>query len=118
MVRVVPYLSITFLTYEETKRALNKSSNILSRNKNLNNIAAGSVAGLVAVTTTYPLDIVRARLALQTAGAADTAYKGVIDALRTIPKQEGFFALYKGMSATMMGVAPYQGLKFGAYEVL
>lgn len=27
-------------------------------------------------------------------------------------------ALYKGLSTTLVGAAPYQGLKFGAYEMM
>ena len=38
-------------------------------------------------------------------------YRGVIDALMTISRTEGVLALYKGLSATIMGVAPYAGLK-------
>ena len=40
------------------------------------------------------------------------------DALVMIAKEEGSVALYRGMAATMMGAAPYTGLKFGFYESL
>ena len=41
----------------------------------------------------------------------------MIDALRKIPKEEGFRTLYRGL-APCTGVGPYAGLKFGFYEAL
>jgi hypothetical protein len=113
VIRVVPYMSIQFAGYEEYKKLL-KGVGINS------NVAAGSLAGVTAVGCTYPLDTVRARMAMQaeasSSSAAKVQYKNVLDALITIGKTEGIGALYKGMSATMVGVGPYAGLKFGTYE--
>ena len=58
---------------------------------------------------TYPLDVIRARLAFQVAG--EILYTGVFDAFRVMMTQEGGFrALYKGIVPTMIGMAPYAGL--------
>eukprot|EP00729_Bicosta_minor_P007626 gene7627-28459_t len=64
--RVVPYLSTQFLCYEKYRRMLaggdgGKPSKLVS-------LGAGSTAGVTAVAITYPLDVVRARMALQTEG--------------------------------------------------
>lgn len=66
-------------------------------------VAAGSFAGVTAVTATYPLDLVRAQLALQDHGKV-RKYTGVIDALYKIPKQHGLSALYRGIGPTLVGV--------------
>jgi hypothetical protein len=109
VIRVVPYMSIQFAGYEEYKKLLGGSSNI----------AAGSLAGVTAVACTYPLDTVRARMAMQgESSGSKRPYKHVLDALLTIGKEEGAMSLYKGMFATMVGVAPYAGLKFGTYEAM
>ena len=42
-------------------------------------------------------------------------YTGVGNALVSIARKEGLRTLYRGMTATMGGVAPYTGLKFAAY---
>ena len=91
------------------------------------NLLAGSAAGMTAVVTTYPLDLVRARLAKQQTGLKSFKYKNMWDALINIPREEGrqtgdgrvrIQALYRGLAATMVGEAPYAGLKFCMYEAM
>jgi solute carrier family 25 protein 16 len=63
---------------------------------------------MTAVLLTYPLDVVRTRLAFQVAG--ETFYAGIVDALRVMVTREGGVpALYKGIVPTMLGMAPYAG---------
>ena len=65
--------------------------------------------GMTAVICTYPLDVIRARLAFQVAG--ETFYTGIYDAFRVMITQEGGLrALYRGIVPTMLGMAPYAGL--------
>eukprot|EP00123_Amoebidium_parasiticum_P010857 comp20364_c0_seq1/m.25723 comp20364_c0_seq1/g.25723 ORF comp20364_c0_seq1/g.25723 comp20364_c0_seq1/m.25723 type:complete len:298 (-) comp20364_c0_seq1:322-1215(-) len=115
--RVVPYMAITFLGYEEYKSSI--VHHFPNMNRELTNLTAGALGGLTGVAITYPLDVVRARLAAQSfMAASERTYTGMVNALVEIPKREGFRALYQGMSATMMGVAPYAGLKFATYEAM
>ena len=58
--RVLPYMSLTFLSYEEYRAAL-KSCGL---GKTGSTIAAGSAAGVTAVALTYPLDLARSRPSL------------------------------------------------------
>jgi len=113
VIRVIPYMSLTFLGYEKYN-GLYSNVNSLT----LRHLMAGSSAGVTAVLITYPLDLVRARLAMQERNALKHQYKGVFDALVTIPKRHGFAALYRGISPTLVGVAPYNGLKFAAYDAI
>lgn len=63
---------------------------------------------MTAVIFTYPLDVIRARLAFQVAG--ETFYTGIYDAFRVMLTQEGGLrALYRGIVPTMLGMAPYAG---------
>ena len=55
--RVLPYMSLTFLSFEEYRAAL-KSCGL---GKTGSTIAAGSAAGVTAVALTYPLDLARSR---------------------------------------------------------
>ena len=112
VIRVVPYLSAQFSAFEQTRALLAPSKGLSDTPRNL---IAGSVAGIAAVSLTYPLDVVRARMALQQMGRANTSYTGVGNALATIAQTEGIRGLYRGVSATLGGVAPYTGLKFAAY---
>lgn len=66
------------------------------------------------MSATYPLDMVRGRLTVQT----DQRYRGIVHAARTIIHEEGGRALYKGWLPSVIGVVPYVGLNFAVYETL
>ncbi|XP_065409529.1 DNA replication ATP-dependent helicase/nuclease DNA2 isoform X5 [Chrysemys picta bellii] len=62
--------------------------------------------GITAVICTYPLDMVRARLAFQVKG--EHKYTGIIHAFKTIyTKEGGFIGFYRGLMPTVVGMAPY-----------
>ena len=66
------------------------------------------IVGMTAVMATYPLDMIRARLAFQVAG--EDIYLGICHAFKVIvTKEGGFKALYRGIVPTMIGMVPYAG---------
>lgn len=74
----------------------------------------GGMAGITSVFATYPLDIVRTRLSIQSASFAelgDAARKelpGMYQTMIAMYKTEGgIMALYRGIVPTVAGVAPY-----------
>ncbi|RJE20194.1 Mitochondrial carrier protein [Aspergillus sclerotialis] len=87
-------------------------------------LVCGGAAGITSVTITYPLDIVRTRLSVQSASftalgrrEAGEALPGMFRTMVLIYKNEGgFIALYRGIIPTVTGVAPYVGLNFMTYE--
>lgn len=103
--RVMPYMSLTFLSYEEYKSSLQRAG----ASKTTCSLLAGSLAGITAVAITYPLDLVRASMATPT-----STHTSMAGAMRSIVEQRGVGALYSGISATLVGVAPYAGLKFAS----
>ena len=78
-------------------------------------LLCGGVAGITSVTVTYPLDIVRTRLSIQSASFADLGVRdpsqklpGMFTTIAMIYKNEGGTkALYRGIAPTVAGVAPY-----------
>ncbi|KAF2367499.1 Mitochondrial substrate/solute carrier [Trinorchestia longiramus] len=110
MVRIFPYAATQFTAFEVYKKHLNR---MFPDGGRLRSGVSGSMAGVTAVFLTYPLDIVRARLAFQ----VEKKYKGIAHAITTIVKQEGgVSALYRGFSATVCGMIPYAGLSFYCFE--
>jgi solute carrier family 25 (mitochondrial phosphate transporter), member 23/24/25/41 len=91
-------------------------------------LTAGAMAGITSVVMTYPLDITRTRLSVQssslatirspTPGATPTTKPpGMFPTIVQIYRTEGGIpALYRGLLPTVMGVAPYVGLNFAVYE--
>ncbi|XP_071808475.1 solute carrier family 25 member 16-like [Asterias amurensis] len=103
MVRTFPYGAIQFVAYDWFKKKTKKK------------LLSGSLAGVTAVIFTYPLDMVRARLAYQVQG--ECLYTGILHTCRSIWHQEGQFkALYRGVGPTLVGMIPYAGAAFYSYE--
>ena len=67
-----------------------------------------SILGSTAVMITYPLDVIRARLAFQVTG--EHVYSGIGHAFISIFKHEGVCrGLYRGIVPTLLGMVPYAG---------
>ena len=79
----------------------------------LRRLLCGGMAGITSVTCTYPLDIVRTRLSIQTAKFSGVQSggdkpRGMWTTMTLMYKEEGGFrALYRGIIPTVAGVAPY-----------
>ncbi|XP_077999448.1 solute carrier family 25 member 16-like [Glandiceps talaboti] len=112
MVRIFPYDSIKFGSYEQYKKL---TSYYLGPKNEIGKLLNGALAGVTAVTCTYPLDMIRARLAFQVKG--EHIYNGIIDAIKSIYKKEGGLrALYSGYTPTILGIMPYGALSFYTFE--
>ncbi|XP_078151458.1 mitochondrial adenine nucleotide transporter ADNT1-like isoform X3 [Carex rostrata] len=80
-------------------------------------LGAGACAGIIAMSATYPMDMVRGRITVQTE-KSPYQYRGMFHALSTVYREEGFRALYRGWLPSVIGVIPYVGLNFAVYETL
>lgn len=116
----LPYTSVNFYAYERYKNWLQSISGFESRRGNISadigvHFIGGGLAGVTAASVTYPLDLVRTRLAAQ---RNTMYYRGIWHAFGTICKEEGFWGLYKGLGATLLGVGPSIAISFSVYETL
>ncbi|KAL5126779.1 Mitochondrial substrate carrier family protein B [Glycine soja] len=116
----LPYSSVNFYSYEHYKKLLKMVPRLQSHRDNVSadlcvHFVGGGMAGITAATSTYPLDLVRTRLAAQT---NFTYYRGIWHALHTISKEEGIFGLYKGLGTTLLTVGPSIAISFSVYETL
>ncbi|XP_003380347.1 protein dif-1 [Trichinella spiralis] len=75
----------------------------------LRNFLAGGIGGVCCVVTGHPFDTIKVRL--QTASAA-TGGTSTLSCLKKTVVEEGVLALYKGMAAPVVGVAPLFALYF------
>ena len=109
------YGAVQFLAYRSTAQALNKLSDeegiyfpVLAKS-----FIAGSMAGTVATTATYPLDLLRTRFAAQ---GTEKVYDGLVGGIRDIARHEGMSGFFRGLGAGIGQVVPYMGLFFALYE--
>jgi len=123
--RIVPYAALHYMAYEEYRRWIILAFPNVEQGPVLD-LMAGSIAGGTAVICTYPLDLVRTKLAYQVKGAvnvgfreckpSEQVYKGIMDCVKTIYRQNGLKGIYRGMAPSLYGIFPYSGLKFYFYE--
>lgn len=113
MLRIFPYAAVQFFSFERFKELYKP----VTGNGNTTKIMAGSTAGVIAVLTTYPLDMLRARITFQIKG--ENNYNSVAHAIKTIYKSEGGVkGFYSGIKATVIGMIPYGGVSFGSFHAL
>ncbi|KJE90615.1 EF-hand domain-containing protein, variant [Capsaspora owczarzaki ATCC 30864] len=116
VIRMIPYSAVQFAAYEQYKKLLLTYPSPVDDLNTPRRLFAGAMAGITSVCATYPLDLIRTRLSAQGEGP-DRKYKGIYDCLRTILREEGGArGLFRGLSPTLMGVAPYVALNFTVYE--
>jgi len=121
---IFPYAGLKFYVYEELKRRVPKKH----EHSMLANLACGSLAGLVGQTFTYPLDVVRRQMQVQTLsinqnGASslqlmEPKFKGTLDGLVTIVQRQGWKQLFAGLSINYVKVVPSVAIGFATYDAM
>ncbi len=66
----------------------------------------------------YPFDLMRTRLAVQTAPSGQGAYRSLWSGMREVYAAGGIRAFYAGLWPTLVGIAPNAALAFATYEWL
>ncbi|XP_039033387.1 mitochondrial carrier protein CoAc2-like [Hibiscus syriacus] len=112
--RIVPYAALHYMAYEQYRRWI------------INSFPDITIAGGTAVLFTYPLDLVRTKLAYQVVGPpkinvkgvvnAEQVYNGILYCFSKTYKGSGLRGLYRGVAPSLYGIFPYAGLKFYFYE--
>ncbi|KAF2313432.1 hypothetical protein GH714_010963 [Hevea brasiliensis] len=90
--RIIPNSAVKFFSYEEaSKRILyiyrQQTGNDDAKLTPLLRLGAGACAGIIAMSATYPMDMVRGRLTVQTE-KSPRQYKGIFHALTTVLKEK------------------------------
>ncbi|GAB1314045.1 mitochondrial aspartate-glutamate transporter agc1 [Madurella fahalii] len=116
LLRDVPFSAIYFPTYSHLKRDVfgESPTNKLGV---LQLLTAGAIAGMPAAYLTTPCDVIKTRLQVE-ARKGDTTYTGLRHAAKTIWKEEGFRAFFKGGPARIFRSSPQFGFTLAAYELL
>jgi len=111
LARIVPYSAINFMSFEQYKRLLGVGK---PGSPGYRRFLAGSLAGTTGQLLTYPLDRARAVMAV----TPGKEYRNLFVVFIKIFRKEGFLALYRGLTPTLLGVIPYAGTSFYTYETL
>jgi len=120
--RIVPNSAVKFFSYEQASKGIlwlyrRQTGDEDAQLTPVLRLGAGACAGIIAMSATYPMDMVRGRITVQT-DKSPYQYRGMFHALGTVYREEGFRALYRGWLPSVIGVVPYVGLNFAVYESL
>lgn len=110
---LVPNWAIYFTAYGST-RALLRDTETFREHPSVTSMVASICAGVATVTATNPLWVVKVRLQTQLS-VSGAPYEGVAHAFSSLVRHEGFGALYKGLSASLLGVS-HAAVQFPLYE--
>ncbi|XP_036973752.1 calcium-binding mitochondrial carrier protein SCaMC-2-B isoform X2 [Acanthopagrus latus] len=111
VIKIAPESAIKFMAYEQIKRLIGSNQETLGIAERL---VAGSLAGAIAQSSIYPMEVLKTRLALRKTGQ----YSGILHCAKHIFQKEGVAAFYKGYVPNMLGIIPYAGIDLAVYETL
>ncbi|GBG88635.1 hypothetical protein CBR_g48166 [Chara braunii] len=119
VIGMIPYAGINFGVYDLLQEALKRAAGARNREVGvLSTMFCGMVASGVGMMVSFPLEVVRRRLQVQTLYGDQKMYKGMIDAILRILEEEGLAAFYKGWLPSAIKVVPAAAASFATYEVV
>ena len=77
-------------------------------------IIAGGIAGIVESTCCHPFDTVKTTMQLKNSRCVSA--QNPFNVASTIIKQDGFFSLYRGLTAVQLGITPKMAVRFSSFE--
>ncbi|RAL14843.1 coenzyme A transporter [Aspergillus homomorphus CBS 101889] len=120
LLRIFPYAAIKFLAYEQFRAVMIPSHD---KETPLRRLLSGSMAGITSVFFTYPLELIRVRLAFETKRTARSSFRGIFRQIyneRVTPPatassgvsstQAPVTATAEGVSAAVNKAVPRSGL--------
>ncbi|KAG2225857.1 hypothetical protein INT45_007101 [Circinella minor] len=120
LLRIFPYASIKFVALEQFRAILMPSK---VKETATRQFFAGSFAGITCVIFTYPLDLVRVRMAY-VVKQENRGRPSLVETCSQIYKEPAaasyskILNFYRGFFPTVAGIIPYAGVSFGAYHII
>jgi hypothetical protein len=100
ILRIFPFSAIEFFSFEFFKNKIIRGHE--NRQSSLKyTMICGALSGLTAITMTFPLDVARTRLAVDTANSS-VKESSLINSLSNLWKDGGIRGLYKGYSVAFI----------------
>ncbi|KAG6009124.1 hypothetical protein E4U21_003193 [Claviceps maximensis] len=129
LLRIFPYAGIKFLAYEQIRAKLIPQREYET---SLRRLLSGSLAGVTSVFFTYPLEVIRVRLAFETKRDGRSSLSSICrqiycetpvqankaPAAMAIPMapRRGLVNFYRGFYPTLLGMLPYAGMSFLTHD--
>lgn len=137
LLRIFPYAGVKFLAYEQIRGRIikNRAQETPGRR-----FMSGSLAGMVSVFCTYPLEVIRVRLAFETRAEQRSTLSSIIKRIysenspkvshnptnpvpatatqvaESVTPRSGLSNFFRGFSPTLIGMIPYAGASFLTHD--
>ncbi|CAM6001381.1 unnamed protein product [Sphagnum balticum] len=115
VIGVIPYAGVNYFVYGSL-RSLYKRCSKTDRVGNIQTLLIGSLAGAIASTSTFPLEVARKHMQVG-ALKGRVVYKGTLDALRGIAKERGLKGLYRGLGPSYLKLMPAAAMTLTAFGI-
>ncbi|KAK1270653.1 hypothetical protein QJS04_geneDACA007528 [Acorus gramineus] len=109
VIRIIPYSAAQLFAYEVYKKLFRGADGELSV---IGRLAAGACAGMTSTLVTYPLDVLRLRLAVEP-GSRTMSQVGL-----SMLRDEGIASFYSGLGPSLLGIAPYIAVNFCIFDLV
>eukprot|EP00741_Cyanophora_paradoxa_P017598 tig00021012_g16998.t1 len=113
LLRDIPQTMISFMIFDQIKELYTHAKG--HPPAPIPNLFFGCSAGAFSSAVTCPLDVVKTRLMCQRRTDAEP-YKNIFDVLQRVVKEEGPFALWKGVKQRVAYVGPLSAVMFAVNE--
>ncbi|KAJ2705909.1 coenzyme A transporter [Coemansia spiralis] len=117
LARIFPYAAVKFMSYEQLKVGLGRHIS----DEHVRNFLAGSLCGVISLSVSYPLDMIRVRMAYRTptAGAPAERARTVVRSIYSEQAHRlGVLNFFRGFPVSLIGIIPYGGVSFLTHEYL
>lgn len=143
LLRIFPYAAIKFLAYEQIRGAIIHKK---EHETPLRRLLSGSLAGVTSVFFTYPLEVIRVRLAFETKKDSRSSMRAICNQIyheqshskpplavsgsasgpasiatpvaSTVLPRSGLTNFYRGFAPTLLGMLPYAGMSFLTHDTV
>ncbi|KAF9482198.1 mitochondrial carrier [Pholiota conissans] len=137
LLRIFPYAAIKYMAYDQVHYILMPTR---EQETNVRRFLAGAISGTMSVFCTYPLEVIRVRMAFQTRMARNgnaevrpsflQAARHIYDEgratasipegspTRTLLERFPVLKFYRGFTLTILGMIPYAGMSFLSWGFL
>jgi solute carrier family 25 (mitochondrial carrier protein), member 16 len=138
LLRIFPYAGIKFVAYEQFRHLIIPTG---AHETHARRFISGSLAGITSVFFTYPLEVIRVRLAFETKkdSARSSFFRICKQIYREVPPRPAtpikgsvpiagiveqaasrsrLVNFYRGFSPTLLGMLPYAGMSFLTHDTI
>ena len=110
VLKITPESALKFTAYEQIKALMGVEGQQLPP---MQRFLSGTMAGFIAQSTIYPMEVLKTRLALRKTGE----FNGISDCVRKVYRKEGIKTFYRGYLMNTLGIGGV-GIDLTIYESL